>query len=203
MPWAQQLDEAEGLSVVPLIGFIDWWVLADCDWGLWAGPGYSWDGDFSISGFSLGSGGIFPPLLQEIFKHIFPIPPNPAAGWFSAASLLQKGDFSLFAIFWGGSLFFLTAPPFFLCPPQLKAYVALGMDLGNAQQTPPRGVLGEKSVKKGHRPHWFTSNSVPVPHFPLFDCITWTAGESSSSWCHRAWGRPCPQHVPTLGRSQI
>lgn len=113
MPWAQQLDEAEGLSVVPLIGFIDWWVLADCDWGLWAGPGYSWDGDFPMSGFSLGSGGIFPPLLQEIFKHIFPIPPNPAAGWFSAASLLQKGFFFLICHFLGGFLLFWLLLLFF------------------------------------------------------------------------------------------
>lgn len=66
MSWAQKLVEAEGLSVVSLIGFINCWVLADCDWGLWAaaGPGYSWDGDSPVSGFSLGSGGIFPPLLQ-------------------------------------------------------------------------------------------------------------------------------------------
>lgn len=34
MPWAQELVEAEGLSVVSLTGFINWWVLAGCDWGL-------------------------------------------------------------------------------------------------------------------------------------------------------------------------
>lgn len=57
MPWAQKLVEAEGLSVVSLIGG---------HWGFWAaaGPEYSWDGDSPMSGLSLGSGGISPPVLQ-------------------------------------------------------------------------------------------------------------------------------------------
>lgn len=111
MPWAQELVEPEGLSVVSLIGFINWWVLAGCDWGL--GSCSPW----IQLGWGFSSVWLFPGIRKDFSS-------SPPA--FPSLQIQQQGGSVLFhsyrevffsiCHFFGDPFFFLAAPPFFGCP---------------------------------------------------------------------------------------
>lgn len=105
MPWAQKLVEAEGLSVVSLIG--------GC-WQTVAG-GYGHLQALDTVGMGILQCLAFPWDQEEFFllSSHFPIPPNPATGISVLFTSYKEGFFPPHLPFF----LFLAAPPFFGCPP--------------------------------------------------------------------------------------